>query len=362
MQLNHSDVRWAFFDILGRDPRNPEACDWHLSVSRGCPFELKRLVRRSTEAQSRNCISPSQNTFCIYRPTRPKVLVLGNCQAPNIARCLASATDVSVLGIEVMLYSSEQKLFAQLIEDANYIVTPELSEVFGSIGFEVIKKAHSSQKVIISYSPFYFTAEHPDIAYWGSRGRRVSSPVGDYHSRIALRSFLEGLSVAECINRFNADAFFEMGYFDAFDNSLIETIRREQDCDVKIGDYLEAKFGEERLSLSVNHPTSSLFIEFSRRILLATGLEAAPVCIGAFPNSLLANVIWPLHPLLVERFQMKIDSSTSYFRSGVMIDHDEFIDRSYENYSSCGAEMLLQGATPDQRAYVLGRDHPLARR
>ena len=77
----------------------------------------------------------------------------------------------------------------------DFCFSQPLSDNFGDIRSERLRKKYGSR--FRQYTNLYFTGYHPDLTYYGDRGVRLQSAMGDYNSRIALISYLQGVSIDE---------------------------------------------------------------------------------------------------------------------------------------------------------------------
>lgn len=350
-EVTSADVRLAFRYYLGREPESGSVIDIHRKHS-STPFALREAVFRSGEAISRNGISTIAGMFSRYVPGSSKVFVIGNCQGPNIARAIATCTNCSVFGIEAMFFSSNPNIFLQELEDADHIVSCWLSSDFGEIATEKLRARFAGKLCV--FSSLYFDGLLPDMTYWGGRADRSRSPVGDYHSRIVLRSFLAGKSQSDCLASFNTEEYRTLGYFDATNRSLQEIGRREVNCDLRFLDFIQAELRSQPMFMTFNHPTAELFIQIAAAACEFHEIEYAPVDGRMLFSSLSQDTIWPIYPELADYFNLSYPTGRlSFSKSGTILSLDEFVWRSYDIYARYGKERLLASATEQQREGVL---------
>ena len=106
----------------------------------------------------------------------------------------------------------------------DHLLSQPMSDEFDDVSSKRLKAHYQSR--FANYTNIYFSGLHPDLTYFGGFGQRVTSPLGDYHSRIILACFFQGRSVRECLAAFNGGVYEKLGYFLQFEHSLAELARR----------------------------------------------------------------------------------------------------------------------------------------
>ncbi|MCJ8143798.1 WcbI family polysaccharide biosynthesis putative acetyltransferase [Ancylobacter sp. A5.8] len=323
-------------------------------------FSAGALTHLIRELSVQTLIASEPSTFHsgARSADEPRILVLGNCQAPNLARHIASGCAASVLGLEMLNYHKHRRAFDILCDDADIIITHRLSELFGSISTARLKERYSSSKKIYTHTAIHFSGDHPDLVYLGTMGKRVQSPIGDYHSRIALQSFIAGLDEASCLAAFNEQTFAKLGYFEAAEESFREWERREEDADLRSCAFAREIWRDEQLMMTVNHPRGRLLKHVSDEFLRAEGLPVRDYDHELTPNLLVNGPIWPVHPVLMQHHGKTHPTPSLMWNRGRALSHDDFVRDSYAIYRRIGRDALLGAATDYQRTHVLGLNEP----
>lgn len=70
------------------------------------------------------------------------------------------------------------------------------------------------------------------------------------------------------VQAFDRDTLF-YDCAERFEDNLTEQMRREETCDIKLGEWIRQNYQTEHLFLLCNHPASALLVELARRILRA---------------------------------------------------------------------------------------------
>ena len=151
-----------------------------------------------------------------------------------------------------------------------------------------------------------FSAFHPDMVYAGqvedlSALKLARSPMGQYHSAIALCAHRLGLTPAQAGRLFREDVFRSLGYLDQWEPAVRETLAGG----VGIGFGLEremSRWGRRGAFMHViNHPKAFVVGDIARRLLTESGLAPEPVEIEDYLGDELArDVVWPVYPPVAE--------------------------------------------------------------
>lgn len=158
----------------------------------------------------------------------------------------------------------------------------------------------------------------PSFAYLGNRLdcfwlNKVTSPTraGVLNSRLAVRSYLEGKTIAQTLPLF-CDAQFEAeGYYDPEDRQrdALLSLYGAQGIDLK--DAFESWQSEGDFLHTPNHPETKVFFDILSTALRAAGLKTAlsaqeQAQLRAKSEDYLAdNIIWPIYPEIAARRGIK---------------------------------------------------------
>lgn len=187
-----------------------------------------------------------------------------------------------------------------------------------------------------TFTNIHFCGIHPDITYLGGRGLRIKSPLGDYHSKIVLSSYLNNLSPEECERRFCCDKYSEYGYYDEYDKSSNELTKRDEAIDIRFSETL-IDIIKNRYSLySINHPVGSVFSLLSDHILSHLGLEQMQFPNGMGFDSLSESQWWPIYREIGINAGLNYSTPLTFKRAkadgGGAIDLTKFIAESFDCY------------------------------
>ncbi len=153
-----------------------------------------------------------------------------------------------------------------------------------------------------------FSAFHPDMVYVGQAAdlaalKLAPSPMGQYHSAIALCAHRLGLDAGRTAGLFRDDVFARLGYLDHWDPAVRELL----------GSAAALGFGLERevtrwarrgaFMHVMNHPKAFVVGDLARRLLSESGFAPEPVAVEDYLGDELAqDVVWPIYPAIAEHF------------------------------------------------------------
>ena len=201
-------------------------------------------------------------------------VVIGNCQAEIIASLLREKNPTIEIDLVVVahLYKHASDDIYKRLDLVDYIVTQNISDAFSGISTSLLESKYKDK--LIKIPNVFFSDYHPDWTYLPTVGGvRCQSPIGDYHCRTLVTSFLEGLSVDDAICRMYSPDYAVSTYANAAQNSIEELIERERHLDVVVSDIVWSDYlrGVCRFH-TFNHPSRSPLNELVGRILDFAGL------------------------------------------------------------------------------------------
>ncbi|MFQ6538970.1 MULTISPECIES: WcbI family polysaccharide biosynthesis putative acetyltransferase [Aphanothece] len=283
--------------------------------------------------------------------------VIGNCQARAIADYLSIRFhDVSfeTFGIHLIPPKEIQRKSIEFFDRArscfNFVITAPLSPLYGALFIEN-QEAVLGQDKLIRIPSIYFSGLHPDLTYLGGPGGRTLGPLGDYHSKLALIGFLSGYSTLETIRLFNMDTYLKMEYHLEAETSLHQLKHREQKVDVPVSRIIEENFQRVPCFMTVNHPTSFLFTEYTDSLveyITSRGIAkpSAPSLNYHFrPNPLSGAAIFPMYPEIAEINKTEYKGgyhfkSPEHKGKSRVFSLEEFIESEFKAFEKVGIDYL----------------------
>jgi hypothetical protein len=198
---------------------------------------------------------------------------------------------------------------------------------------------------LMTFTNIYFTGLHPDLTYVGQMGKRLISPLGDYHSKICFLSFVKGYSVEKCLSLYTESTFEKLNYFKQWEISSKELQSRDKNLDIKFADIFLAMLKDEPTLYTVNHPIGTVFNRLLLLIYEKLDIEILTFPSSFFYNHLANNAWWPIFPEFIEYHKISYESS-SLFKSPDNMSRkfynlNQFISASYKSYTDHDANLIV---------------------
>lgn len=245
-----------------------------------------------------------------------QVTVIANCHSLPLAEAMAlflGQGRVDFLDINFLQSPESQNKIAQLHTQGGKIFTQNLSDKFGKLETKELRSARG--KDVVSFTNIYFTGLHPDITYLGQMGRRIQSPLRDYHSKLVLFAFAAGRTEDECLSMFNGQIFEKIGYLDEFEKSATSLRERDDALDIKFADRFLDRVRKVPSLLTINHPTAEILGDLAEMLLSSVGAKFTPAPQWLLQNQLAASVIWPIYDEIAEFHGLSYRTPQCFFRA-----------------------------------------------
>jgi hypothetical protein len=334
-------VRWAYRLILGREPENEDIVR-SIANTGSSVEQLRRAFLTSAEFQAAS--SPGaiyEGRFVSRAKTGPRLMVISNCQGPEIARHLATMTQCSVVGREINRFDkADLESWLRDCEAADHIfLIPLKHERFDGLTVEQMRGRFGDRVKLLG--GVVFTGLQPDIVNLGEMNHRFDGPMV-LHSGIALYGFMSGLSPKACAELYRQDVFQAFGYFEAWQASRAEFFAREAELDIRIGDAFFAAVRDIPLMLTQNHPTFPVYQMIAKAICEALGLPCrlAPAGYGATIQAYMPA--WPVHDEIAERHRLTYRTSQMFVRENGAWDLPSLVASSFQQYRAYGRDRLAE--------------------
>ena len=273
-----------------------------------------------------------------------KVLFIANCHAkPLSIICNTLCPSVAFDWVEVnRLSEADRETVTVKIGDADSVLYYPISDRWPQDfvrGTTIREKARAS----LVLTNVYFGGLHPDITLTGKGGARLQSPLADYHSRIVLMSYLNGLDASQALKLVTDAAFADkFGYLQVWPDSLAELKKRSNEADIRFYDEFEEMLYERLPLFVVNHPVTHLLFLYARKILAHLGLPALSLTADCFPQWMLSNAVFPVFPYISETFKLPYSVSLLKApRTDAFLEMPDFVNQCYSLYKGYKREDLV---------------------
>lgn len=242
--------------------------------------------------------------------TGPSIVVIGNCQAKAAAQAMSLLAPNSPVRFIPMLrlrrdHGNIDDL-AQTLRGFDHVFSQHFHA--GLIPGGDIDALRAREPRLRLFPTIVFPAFHPDTVYAGhvadlASQKLAPSPMGQYHSAIALTAHRLGLSVDQAATLYREDVFARLGYLELWNSSVQGLL----DSGTFVGFNLEremvrwARRGD--FMYVMNHPKACVIGDIARRLLDESGLRPEPVEVEAYLGDELAqDVVWPVYPGIAQAY------------------------------------------------------------
>jgi Polysaccharide biosynthesis enzyme WcbI len=274
--------------------------------------------------------------------TMPNMLVIGNCQAEGVAKCMAFLLEGATCGHVPMWdlkdYLEKSKAGLDTLKKYDFVFCQP--DVWGHISFAEIADLLPD---VVRWPNLVFNAFHPDIVSIfdaDNEYHQFPSPLNHYHSAIGLYAFLQGLDCERTATLFNATTFAKAGYYDFWDDS-VAYLRKELET---YGYEFENTFAKwcrrGSFMYSVNHPKLFTLADIAAATLRRIGFSQLREGVDDYiQDDLRYGAIWPLYPALAEHFSlpgtMVFKRPTYPIQPGSdLLTLSQFLSESFKMYSA----------------------------
>ncbi|MEH3117011.1 MAG: WcbI family polysaccharide biosynthesis putative acetyltransferase [Methylorubrum populi] len=281
----------------------------------------------------------------------PRIAVIGNCQATGVAQALRLLLPGAA--VETILLGGLGRRFGHIDRLANHL--DRADHVFSHFfpeGFIAGGNVHALAGRVPRlrlYPTILFSGFHPDLVHVGDEAslrlsRLVASPVGPYHSAIALQAFRRGLSVEATLRLYTGAVFERLGYFALWDASAEYLLRIARDVGFDLSREFALWTRSGVFMHVINHPRLPVLGDIARRLAHEAGCRPLDIPVEAYaPDALAAEPVWPVLPPVAERYG--VAASTLFKGDGRrdpprLFDLPDFIAESFALYARHRAEDL----------------------
>ncbi len=190
------------------------------------------------------------------------------------------------------------------------------------------------------YPTVTFGAFHPDVVYLFNKdgsGDYAPSPLGPFHSALALYGFRKGYDVAQTAALFRSDIYERLGYLSAWEIAVEELGQKPEAKDFDLPRLAMGWLRQGCFMHNPQHPKVSAVCDIAREAMGRLGITTKHASATPFlPDDLLVSHIWPVYPEIGSYYGLP-GSYTFKRESGVarwpeFMTLDEFVQASYECY------------------------------
>lgn len=263
-----------------------------------------------------------------------KIATIGNCQGHNLSRIfemICPGVASKFFSVVTMRDAAARATIVEEISEYDVIFTlPIEGPMYGAFTHNDLAE---KQKVIL-YPTISFTGYHPDCGYLNLG--KLKSPIGDYHSLIAVAAYLNGATVEAAQRLYSTDVYEQLGYLRRFELEIQRLKAVFAKFDLGSGDAVSKTFYQKKMMHTVNHPRLAV-LDFLAKDLLVKGginyrhIDSSEYLSDMFPDS----TVFPVYPGLVDGIEgaFAFKPALKPVAPFAMLDLSEFLALSFDLYS-----------------------------
>lgn len=270
-----------------------------------------------------------------------KICVMGNCQSAPIKSLLQQRLNIPCEIIQIkpvhLLKEHDIKGVVSTLSSSDVVVTHLISNNYNNfpIGTDQLSDIVKADAKVIVVPNAHYIGYFPSFIYIKDfKGRGVTPRVPEYSHFPS--DYHDAFCIAAKIKDYSLDKLF--GFYESYkgaadwlegyiDESLFNLREREQDCHVKISDFIEDNYKNRQLFWTFNHPTNELLTYMADQIIDRLGFS--PVQNKA-PHEFLQETILPIFPFISKNLGMSFDAEE--FAMEGMKSYREYVSLCWSGY------------------------------
>lgn len=267
---------------------------------------------------------------------QPLLYVSGYCQVAGLQHVLEGM--LTGWRVKYLPYPADNveslASFAEQIASADAWASADTYPHFN----EVIR--HTASRVrALRWPQVVFPAFHPDVVLAWGHGQQIPCCQGHpYHSAILLWAYLNELTLDQAIQRFRADIFNRLGYFDNWQGSVERLREQFHACEMDFELYFRGVKRSGVFMHSHDHSKVISIIHVARQIIKSlTGSDADHFESAGqfFDDSLMHDAVWPVYPDIASRYGVA-GSYRWRIRNVFFKSLEDFAVETYSTYRAAG--------------------------
>lgn len=241
-----------------------------------------------------------------------KIVIHGNCQRTGVEQVLNDM--LGHTGASIQAFSSTDLAGAKLGDDKMDTILSKADVIV----FQPLKPKHAfNVEKMRSYPgqsiafPYFFNSGYASLSYAPAA---LNNSYGRLDCEDLLLKVFKGRSLDEVLDLYKRGEI-DFNLRERFDTCLNEMRKREQDCEVRLSDFIERNYQKTMTFISLNHPTYPVFAEIGRQICKTLGMDIEPPkkWLNAYAYS---GTIAPISPYDVDVHGYEFGYHLNWFERG----------------------------------------------
>lgn len=259
-----------------------------------------------------------------------KMLVVSNCAAipyERIFSCLLPKAEVSSLHVSKLAVDPlDLKLYDVILVHSSQVQKVSAGAAEGA---QIIEIPH-----------FHFSGYHPDMTYAvlsSDAHAQIQTPVGAYHSMLALAAFRSGMDVETALTLYRGETYDALGYFDEYEESKASLIETYSNASLDLSHLFRQWSRRGCFMHTFNHPRHYCFEDIAKLICNKRfgGHIDWPY---ELQDVLAQDMIFPCYPELAERRGTTGSYTFKVVAKYQLMSLEEFVAASFDVYRVHGVD------------------------
>jgi hypothetical protein len=286
-----------------------------------------------------------------------RILVSDDCQTGSLASALVRLTTVKEIHAVPAIGGQtpderRAKLRAYLnCTDLWIVVSHDI------IAHELLRDEGNGRIRLLKIPHIRFDAFHPDICSVKHRETKLWTDY-NYNSLIAAWSYSQGFGISATVALFNKKTFRQLGYFNAWDNSVgvLRNYFDQSDLKDSFNDFFLSIKRSGCFMHSYNHPKIGVMIELANIVAKKAGLNIVRSIIPGELNDALNDNVWPVYPDIADDLGLGFGSYRWKLGSQYIDSLESYVAsvfRYYENFKFKPNDIEFSVEVPERFDQVL---------
>ncbi len=265
---------------------------------------MKRDEKKDRDGRNLSSIS-------ITMDNRKKCIIIGNCQASQLASTLMLSVEFAdnfdIVRFPPVHKISEIKVreLHELLPSVDLLISQPISENYRKnigLGTKTLQ-SKLCRGALITWPVVYWDAYNPELFYFKDKNNLTVTDEFDYHHYFIFKNYLEKRSIKEV-----ADTFFDHGknilLQSTADAGLSNLARKEKDLDIKVSQYIRDNYKDNLLFFTYNHPAQKIILFIAFQILKKMNLNFDPEALLIKKDGL-NTTKYPILPSVYEKIGLR---------------------------------------------------------
>ena len=272
------------------------------------------------------------------------LVVTSNCQTHGIAlslkMMLPNSASIPIWALSGLDYVVDE-INSKVKRDFIWVTTLSTEQQDA-----VIRRLNCKPINVLQIPEIFFDAFHPDMTYVELKNRELlNSPLGRYHSKIAVWSHLNKFTPAQTLQFFNVRSYTLLGYLGRHENSMLGLKKAISDCGLEISLFNDVINHSDPFMLTFNHPKLSLLAAMAEAICFK--LEFTPIMnqseiSGIARDGLFeSGPIFPIYPGIADLYGLE-GTYLSRGQDGRVLGLLDFLEESFRIYNQTPVDQFNQ--------------------